>query len=479
MAQGIDVNLYQLQLIDEDELFSRMFSPNTLEWVFRDRFKNSSAKGIDRLNGFQFVARSALELERVSDKCLDGSFRFAPFLEKLKIKGRDKFPRVIGIPIIRDRIVLYQLQKYLAAIYPERVPKNVASTYVREIAEAILSKKSARTWVCCTDIKTFYDDIDPQRLLELLSKRVKSSNALRLIGHALQTPTVPKNTSRKTHSKYKPESGVPQGLAISNILASIYMEDVDSSMSKIPGLTYYRYVDDVLMYGAKAKVNKSYISLKGRLQRRGLSLHGIRSGKTQIASLNESFSYLGYLFKWPHITVRRSTVERFLQSIAAKVSDFKHNKSKRLEKFKYLDEQRLIEIFYLELNEKIAGAISLNKRYGWIAYFNQITDQKLLHEMDVAIFRMLDRVPELAIYASASLKRLSRAYFEIRFNPRGGYVRDYDVISTTSQKLNFLLSRGRVDPNVPLTNEQIDERYENYVHMTLARMHEDEGEIYQ
>lgn len=478
MAQGYDALQYKAGWITADELFRRMFSGHALEWVFRDRFRSSSAKGIDRINGFQFVARSANELEVVAGKCLDGSFRFAPFLEKLKLKGRGKEPRIISIPIVRDRIVLHQLQKYLALIFPESVPRNVASTYVREVAIDISSMDASNIWVCSTDIKTFYDSIVQERLVMLLGRRIKSQQVVDMIAHALKTPTVPKNTPRKKHSQYRQSVGVPQGLAVSNILAAIYMADVDLSMREMPGLHYYRYVDDVLMYGEEVVVAAAFKSLKGRLGRRGLELHGLNSDKTKFSALAESFSYLGYIFQLPKITVRQATVERFLQSVAAKISDFKHNRSKRLEKFKYLDEARLVQIFYLELNEKITGAISQSKRYGWIAYFNQITDEKLLHEMDRAVFRMLARVPELMAGGTGELKRLSKAYFEMKFNPHGGYVRDYDVLTSTAQKLSFLESRGRVDPAVALTDVQISERYEHYVRMTLARMHEDEGEIY-
>lgn len=478
MAQGHDALLFQAGWITADELFRRMFSSHALEWVFRERFKSSSAKGIDRINGFQFSDRSSVELEVVSAKCIDSTFRFAPFLEKLKLKGRGKAPRVISIPIVRDRVVLHQLQKYLALVFPEQVPRNVASTYVREVADDISSLDRDLVWVCSTDIKTFYDSIDQRRIIMLLSRKIKSQQVLNLVAHAMRTPTVPKNTPRKKHAQYQQDTGVPQGLAISNILASIYMADVDKSMMEIPGLSYYRYVDDVLMYGEKSIVSAAFISVKGRLARRGLQLHGLSSDKTKFGLISESFSYLGYIFELPVITVRPSTVERFLQSIAAKISDFKHNRAKRLEKFKYLDDARLTQIFYLELNEKITGAISQNKRYGWIAYFNEINDEKLLHKMDNAVLGMLSRVPELVASGVPRLKKLSKSYFEMKFNPRGGYVRDYDVIETTAQRLSFLADRGRVDPEIALTDTQINERYEHYVRMSLARMHEDEGEIY-
>lgn len=463
--------------IDDTMLFGNLFSAKALESVFKEEFASTSSKGVDRLNGFQFEKNAKVQLVTASAKCLIGTYRFSPFLEVLKTKGRDKNPRLIGIPTVRDRVVLHQLNRFLATLYAERVPKNVASTYVREISIDLKGKSPAETWICSTDIKTFYDSIQRDRLLKVLAKRISSQRALKLIGHALATPTVPKNTRRAKHSDYRTDVGVPQGLAISNILASIYMQVVDDVMPTT-GITYYRYVDDVLMYGGHDAVQKAFVSLRARLKRRGLSLHPIGSGKSYLQQLSKPFGYLGYTFHWPLISVRDSTTERFLQSIAAKFSDYTHNKTRRLERFKYLTPERVKEIFVLELNERITGAISHKKRYGWIAYFNQISDLKLLHRLDKAIEGMFKRLPDFGCKAPADLKKLRRAYFEMKFNPQGGYVRDYDKVTTRAEMLTLLTERGRVGPGEALTDQQIKDRYEKYLQHILAAMHKDEGVLY-
>ncbi len=463
--------------VDDATLFNTLFAQAALEAVFKEEFASTSGKGIDRLNGFQFALNAKSNLATASSKCLAGQYRFSPFLEVLKTKGRDKNPRLIGIPTVRDRVVLHQLNKFLAAVYPERVPKNVASTYVREISIDLKGKSPTETWICSTDIKTFYDSIQRERLLKVLAKRIKSTSAIKLIGHALATPTVPKNTRRARHKDFQTTVGVPQGLAISNILASIYMQEVDEVMPTM-SVTYYRYVDDVLMYGDHSAVQKAFESLRARLKRRGLSLHPIGSGKSHLQQLAKPFGYLGYTFHWPLISVRDSTTERFLQSIAAKFSDYTHNKTRRLERFKYLTPERLKEIFVLELNERITGAISHKKRYGWIAYFNQISDLKLLHRLDQAIEGMFKRLPDFGGKAPGGLKKLRRAYFEMKFNPQGGYVRDYDKINTRVEMLALLTERGRVGPDETLTDEQIKDRYEKYLQHILAAMHKDEGVLY-
>lgn len=467
----------QLVKTDDVATFSSLFSTAALEAAFKETFATTTGKGVDRLNGFQFEKSAKHQLAAASKKCLTGCYRFSPFLEVLKTKGRDKNPRLIGIPTIRDRVVLHQLNKFLAAIYPERVPKNVASTYVREISNDLLQKPQTTTWICSTDIKTFYDSIQRGRLLRVLARRIKCQQALKLIGHALVTPTVPKNTRRAKHTEYRTEAGVPQGLAISNILASIYMQEVDEAMRKM-GVTYYRYVDDVLMYGDHDTVHKAFGSLRARLRRRGLGLHPIGSGKSHFQQLSKPFGYLGYTIQWPQISVRDSTTERFLQSIAAKFSDYTHNKARRLERFKYLTPERLKEIFILELNERITGAISNKKRYGWIAYFNQISDLTLLYRLDKAIEEMFKRLQDFGNKAPADLKKLRRAYFEMKFSPQGGYVRDYDKITTRAEMLALLTERGRVGPEEALTDEQIQDRYEKYLQHVLAAMHKDEGGVY-
>lgn len=457
-------------------LFEALFSPQELEKVFLAKFTTTTGKGIDRLNGFQFAGRAKAELTVASAKILDGTFRFTPYLEVLRPKSRDKKPRLIGIPTVRDRVVMYQLNQFLARLYPERVPRSVASTYVRALALDLEKRPLHTTWVCSTDIRTFYDDIQQPRLLTILRKRIAAEAAIKLIGHAIATPTVPKNTRRTRHKDYA-SNGVPQGLAISNILASIYMKDVDDAMAKA-GVTYYRYVDDVLMYGEEAPVKAAFASLRGRLSRRGLKLHPVGSGKTHIEVLAKPFGYLGYTFSMPKISVRESTTERFLQTIAAKFSDYAHNKSKRLEKFKYLTEARLNDIFLHELNDRITGAISEKRRYGWIAYFSQITDLTLLHKLDDAVAKMFARLPEFGGKQPDGLKKLTRAFHEIKFKPLGGYVRNYDIIETAAQKLQFLMERGRIGDDETLNDTQIAERFDKYRKKNLATMHADEGTIY-
>jgi len=463
--------------IGQAELFEGLFSLECLFEAFEAKFQKSSAKGVDRTAGAQFARGAVDDLAAVSRKIRDGSYRFSPYLESLKVKGRAKPPRLIGIPTIRDRIVLFQLNRFISSMFPTCVPKNVASGYVRTIAEEIRHAPLQTTWVCGTDIKSFYDDIPRDKLIDVIAKGGVCTPGIGLIRHALQTPIVPANTKRSENSIYRTAKGVPQGLAISNLLAAIYLSDVDRSL-RAKQIKYYRYVDDVLMYGPKPDVDEAYLALGEQLSGKGLALHELGSGKTTIVVATEQFAYLGYVFKLPLITVRDSTVERFLQAVAAKFTDFKYGKNRLIKKFDYLDEKRVKEIFLIELNEKITGAVSENKRYGWISYFNQINDFSLLARMDVIISKMFSRLPEFEGRAPNGLKTLRRSYYEMKYRATGGYVHNYDVILNRIQKLMFLVERGRVGPREQLTDDEITQRYDLYRNRSLREMNADEGVVY-
>jgi RNA-directed DNA polymerase len=106
--------------IDDSTQFDTLFSAAALEAVFEEEFASTTGKGVDRLNGFQFALSAKVLLATASAKCLVGTYRFSPYLEVLKTKGRDKKPRLIGIPTVRDRVVLNQLNNPIPGTCPKK-----------------------------------------------------------------------------------------------------------------------------------------------------------------------------------------------------------------------------------------------------------------------------------------------------------------------------------------------------------------------
>jgi RNA-directed DNA polymerase len=480
-ASGEQIVSFASAPVSAATLFSQLFTPTALHLAFKEHFAETRSKGVDRLSGAQYGTRAAQEVVVVAKKCNAGTFRFSSYLENLRERGRTRPPRLISIPTIRDRIVLNQLNKFLGVMFPECVPRNIASTYVREVASALRKMDLSTTYVCGCDIKNFYDSIDQESLLALIKKRVNHPQAISLISHALATPTVSKSNRNDAEESIKKTiqrpRGVPQGLAISNILAAISLQDVDAAMMPM-GVNYLRYVDDVLMYGDETQVRMAYASFHDHLSQRGLSLHPLGSSKSHISPLTASFNYLGYTFHVPKVTVRKSSVEQLLQSLAAKFSDYKHNTEIKLAKFSGLAEQQLRRAFVLELNERITGIVVRNRKYGWIAYFNQINDLPLLHRLDAVVAGQFSRLADFNYTSPPNLKKFRRSYFEMKFRPAGRYVQNYDLIVNVTQMRGFLVERGRIGANEQLSDEGIALRFDSYRRFILRSMEADEGANY-
>lgn len=462
--------------VDLKILLEILFSEEQLWIEFERHHADSTTRGIDRRNGADFSSVAATEISAISRKCLAGTYRFTPYLETLKVKDHKSVPRRIGLPAIRDRIVLSQLNKLLRAAFREESRSPLASNYIKRVASELKMWDPTSTWTAGCDIKRFYDSLDRSRLITLLQKRLGAGSALQLIKSAICTPIVPSAFRRLDLSKYSEERGVPQGLAISNALAAIYLYDVDRAMQSLP-VSYYRFVDDVLLIGGEDQTKRAQRSFAARVRARGLAVHKLGDKKSHHLPLGVPFQYLGYLFEMPKVSVRASTVERLIGSLAAQIADYKHNHKRIVERKSYLTEEMYRQVFFEELNERIGGAISQGKKYGWVAYFSEINDLSVLHRIDAIVASLLSRTPNLQEFAGKT-KRYARAYFEMKHRPYGGYVRNYDEIVTPAQMIRFLTFRGKIGEGERLSEEQIKSRFVSYRDRQLGLMLADETEAY-
>jgi hypothetical protein len=326
-------------------------------------------------------------------------------------------------------------------------------------------------WVIRIDIKAFYDQICHEQLFELLKTQVPDERVLGLLRRAVRTPTVPLASTRGRGRGRNPV-GVPQGLAISNALANTYLASFDQAMLSATRF-YLRYVDDILIICEKHEVPVIVAEMNRELDRLGLAPN---TEKSRSASLSSPFEYLGYAIKWPLISVRRSTVDRYLRGLAAIITTFKYRlRYGRFPAFLSPDVARLVLVE--ELNEKITGAISGARRYGWLFYFAELNDRTLLYSIDAFVRRLLAGLPEFRQKLPSGLKRLSRAHFEVLHNQTGGYILDYNAFSTIKQRLDFLLERGRIDPADAerLSTLEVNRIFESYRHSRLSSLERDVG----
>ena len=239
------------------------------------------------------------------------SSNYSPYMEKLISKGRNKNPRIISIPSIKDRIVLYVLKETLHKIFSECVNNQLVNIKIKELAGIISNKETGG--IIKIDIKGFYDSINQQILFDKIKARIKSDIAFSLIEKATTNPTVPKKYAKGDKDTYYQYLGIPQGLAISNILANIYLSDFDNKISQQCEY-YYRYVDDILLICNENESKTLYTKIKNELRRIGLDLN---SEKTKTLKIHEAFDFLGYKIGEHALSIRSESIQKYIDSLFA------------------------------------------------------------------------------------------------------------------------------------------------------------------
>lgn len=123
------------------------------------------------------------------------------------------------------------------------------------------------------DLKSFFDEVQHYKLLELIYQKVKCPTTLWLIGKWLRAPI---QENGKLHKRRK---GVPQGSPLSPLLSNIMLDQLDKYLKK-EGCRFVRYADDFSIYtkskaAAKEIGNKVFLYLKEELD---LPINKAKSG---------------------------------------------------------------------------------------------------------------------------------------------------------------------------------------------------------
>lgn len=394
--------------------FEQHFAEENLKRIYQEHIILSTATGIDNLSHKDFWPILNEQIAIISRKVLNGSYKFTKYKLKLISKGRGKIPRDISIPTIRDRIALRALCDFFVDRYKDSIRFELPQNMVRSVKTEIQS--GAYGGFIKLDVSNFYPTIKHQELLKRLRRKIRNPDIISFIEKALKTPTV----SRSSAKDKIPEAGVPQGLSISNILAAIYLLNIDRYLSSYPGITYHRYVDDVFIlcdYKEVVLVSKDVIR---KFRRLGLKIHDPEKmpEKSVIGELGEKFDYLGYEFEGKIIRPRKSSIDKLKESLVSIFTGYKHSKLKSL------------GFLLWRLNLRITGCVFQNKSKGWMFFFSEINDEAILHNLDRHIVKLADRFGVVV-----SPKRFVRAYYEVKYlRYETTYIPNFDNYSIEQKK---------------------------------------------
>ncbi|MGA4692585.1 reverse transcriptase domain-containing protein [Rhodococcus sp. AB351] len=433
----------------------------------------SVAVGRDGIHPKTLKSNLQIEVDRIKFRMRNGSHRFTPYRQILKVKDANRNPRVLSVPTARDRIVLRALMNTLNATYtlPQQERPHQKVERIRAALDTGDYSECLRI-----DVVDFYPSISHEILRKELAQRIRKPELLTLVGRALSTPTLPDGHIK---SRSPNLNGVPQGLPISNVLAEIFMLSIDEQLAGIAGVSYFRYVDDIVILCQKDQAGNIYARASSLLDEKNMRLHPLDTpGKTSISPLDDEFDFLGYVFKKGKVTVRESSRHRLENSIARVFTRYRYQLKSKSGSSRHDWNRRCTEALEWHLNLLVTGCIHNGRRHGWLHYFSQINDTEMLKKFDLQVDRMIKKY---GITGEVMPKRFTSAHWAIRCpSSRRSYIPNFDAIKT-DEKRDTLYRIFSVSSRVlrTLTDDEVSHMFSAKINKATTDLEKDIGSVYR
>ena len=276
-------------------LYDKLYRKDVLLEAWKRVKENGGSGGIDG-KSIEDIEAYGVEklLTEIETELRNGGYRPQPVRRAYIEKGNGKL-RPLGIPVIKDRIIQMAAKLVMEPIFEANF-KDVSYGFrpkrsARQALEAVREACNKRGWwVVDVDIQSYFDNINHEKLMMLVSMRVNDRRMLKLIRQWLKAGVMTEEGYTRT------DIGSPQGGVISPLLANIYLNYLDTRWVKEGSHlgTLVRYADDIVVICRTMKeANHAIRFIKAVMERLELQLN---PEKTRLVSMwegKDGFDFLG------------------------------------------------------------------------------------------------------------------------------------------------------------------------------------------
>jgi RNA-directed DNA polymerase len=390
-------------------LIDKVWSPKNLESSLQKVVAKGGSAGVDNQSARQIEVYKDQTIAKLEQQLRAGQYQ-AQAVKRVWIpKPGSKEKRPLGVPTLRDRIVQGALLHVLEPIFerdfaPQSYgfrPGKGCKDALRRVEELL---KSGHHWVVDADLKSYFDTIPQEGLMERIREKIADGRVMELVEQMLGAGVM------DSAKGWQPtEQGTPQGAVISPLLSNIYLDKLDWQMAQ-KGFEMVRYADDfIVLCRTQEQAQEALERVKDWVEANGLKLHPIKTRLVD-ASLAGGFDFLGYHFergmKWPRNksmdklkdTIRkktRRTQGRCMRAICEDLSRtlrgwygyFKHSKANVFEQIDGYMRGRLRSILRKRRKKKGLGRGKDHQRWPNVYFTTMgLYSLKQAHRMDCRSF---------------------------------------------------------------------------------------------
>ena len=309
-------NIYK-DLVDINKIhliYDKQIKKNTKNKVKLEKFENNYVSNIIYINNL-------LKLEKYEV----GKYNI--FLIK------EPKTRIVMSQNIIDKIVNHLVSEYVLIKYFDNllINENIATRkgkgthYGIKLLKKYLNQiKMEPFYILKFDIAKYFFNLDHKIIKNQISNRIKDKQILNLLNKIIDSTnepyvnkTIKKLGNIKGLPKYKSGKGLPIGNMSSQILAILYLNELDHYIKETLKIKYYiRYMDDgILLHRDKEYLEYCLHRIKDVIATYQLELND----KTRICSSMESFEFLGFRYYIKHnkviMKVKNQTKRKFKRKL--------------------------------------------------------------------------------------------------------------------------------------------------------------------
>ena len=274
--------------------------------------KNDGCGGIDGVEVEGFKKNYTKEMSALYRQLKEDRYEPQPVLRTYISKGNGE-QRPLGIPVIKDRIA-QQAVKQILEVYFEDIfcdcsygfrPNRSTEDAINKVEEY---KEQGYNWVLDADVKSYFDTIDHEILMELIAEHISDGWVLDIIRSWLTIGVMTEEGRKET------TEGTPQGGVVSPLLANIYLHYFDKRMTR-RGYKLVRFADDfIIMAKSKEKAERALEVTRQIIENElNLKLH---PRKTVITNFYDGFKFLEFRFHHcEYKTPKEGTVNSFKDKV--------------------------------------------------------------------------------------------------------------------------------------------------------------------
>src|SRR5438105_3302905 len=246
-----------------EDVYRMLYNPDLYLRAYARLYKNKGAmtRGV---TDETVDAMSRAKIKQLIDDVRHERHRWTP-VRRVYIAKKKGGQRPLGLPTWKDKLLQEVMRSILEAYYEPQMsrhshgfrPERGCHTSLQEIQTTWTGSR----WFVEGDIAKFFDTMDHEILLSILSEKIHDQRFLRLVRYLLESGYLEEWTFHTTLS------GCPQGGVISPVLSNIYLDKLDQYVEHvlIPKYTRGGKRADNPIYN-KLSEKASYLRRKGKAE---------------------------------------------------------------------------------------------------------------------------------------------------------------------------------------------------------------------